>query len=67
MFTLFLAPRDEFVLHKLKKEAEEGAFIVRWSVLDYHRIILASLSRTKVILMIILLRMAELKNCEMIA
>uniref|UniRef100_A0A671SCJ0 Tyrosine-protein kinase n=1 Tax=Sinocyclocheilus anshuiensis TaxID=1608454 RepID=A0A671SCJ0_9TELE len=38
---------DEFVLQKLKKEAEEGAFIVRWSVLDYHRIILASLSRTK--------------------
>uniref|UniRef100_A0A8C1CQM3 non-specific protein-tyrosine kinase n=1 Tax=Cyprinus carpio carpio TaxID=630221 RepID=A0A8C1CQM3_CYPCA len=31
---------DEFVLQKLKKEAEEGAFIVRWSVLDYHRIIL---------------------------
>ncbi|XP_039541897.1 non-receptor tyrosine-protein kinase TYK2 isoform X2 [Pimephales promelas] len=38
---------DEFVLQKLKKEPEEGAFIVRWSVLDYHRIILASLSRTK--------------------
>ncbi|XP_043090006.1 non-receptor tyrosine-protein kinase TYK2 [Puntigrus tetrazona] len=38
---------DEFVLQKLKKEAEEGTFIVRWSVLDYHRIILASLSRTK--------------------
>ncbi|ROL49500.1 Non-receptor tyrosine-protein kinase TYK2 [Anabarilius grahami] len=38
---------DAFVLQKLKKEPEEGAFIVRWSVLDYHRIILASLSRTK--------------------
>ncbi|XP_048047169.1 non-receptor tyrosine-protein kinase TYK2 [Megalobrama amblycephala] len=38
---------DEFVLQKLKKEPEEGAFIVRWSVLDYHRIILASLSQTK--------------------
>lgn len=50
VFTLFLALRDEFVLQKLKKEAEEGAFIVRWSVLDYHRIILASLSRTKVML-----------------
>uniref|UniRef100_A0A8C1ZK34 non-specific protein-tyrosine kinase n=1 Tax=Cyprinus carpio TaxID=7962 RepID=A0A8C1ZK34_CYPCA len=35
---------DEFVLQKLKKEAEEGTFIVRWSVLDYDRIILASLS-----------------------
>uniref|UniRef100_A0A8C1XM71 Tyrosine-protein kinase n=1 Tax=Cyprinus carpio TaxID=7962 RepID=A0A8C1XM71_CYPCA len=34
---------DEFVLQKLKKEAEEGTFIVRWSVLDYDRIILASL------------------------
>uniref|UniRef100_A0A671QZC1 Tyrosine-protein kinase n=1 Tax=Sinocyclocheilus anshuiensis TaxID=1608454 RepID=A0A671QZC1_9TELE len=33
---------DEYVLQKLKKEAEEGAFIVRWSVLDYDRIILAS-------------------------
>uniref|UniRef100_A0A8C1KEW4 Tyrosine-protein kinase n=1 Tax=Cyprinus carpio TaxID=7962 RepID=A0A8C1KEW4_CYPCA len=33
---------DEFVLQKLKKEAEEGAFIVRWSVLDYHRIILCA-------------------------
>uniref|UniRef100_A0A8C1R2T1 Tyrosine-protein kinase n=1 Tax=Cyprinus carpio TaxID=7962 RepID=A0A8C1R2T1_CYPCA len=38
---------DEFVLQKLKKEAEEGTFIVRWSVLDYDRIILASLSQTK--------------------
>ncbi|KAK2916650.1 hypothetical protein Q8A67_001024 [Cirrhinus molitorella] len=38
---------DEFVLQKLKKEADDGAFIVRWSVLDYHRIILASLSRSK--------------------
>uniref|UniRef100_A0A8C1KEH2 Tyrosine-protein kinase n=1 Tax=Cyprinus carpio TaxID=7962 RepID=A0A8C1KEH2_CYPCA len=35
---------DEFVLQKLKKEAEEGAFIVRWSVLDYHRIILCERS-----------------------
>uniref|UniRef100_A0A673LXS5 Tyrosine-protein kinase n=1 Tax=Sinocyclocheilus rhinocerous TaxID=307959 RepID=A0A673LXS5_9TELE len=38
---------DEYVLQKLKKEAEDGAFIVRWSVLDYDRIILASLSQTK--------------------
>uniref|UniRef100_A0A671QZB9 Tyrosine-protein kinase n=1 Tax=Sinocyclocheilus anshuiensis TaxID=1608454 RepID=A0A671QZB9_9TELE len=38
---------DEYVLQKLKKEAEEGAFIVRWSVLDYDRIILASQSQTK--------------------
>ncbi|XP_051994646.1 non-receptor tyrosine-protein kinase TYK2 [Xyrauchen texanus] len=38
---------DEFVLQKLKKEAEDGAFIVRWSVLDYHRLILAALSRTQ--------------------
>lgn len=38
---------DEFVLQKLKRELEEGAFVVRWSALDYHRIILASLSRSK--------------------
>ncbi|TRY89212.1 hypothetical protein DNTS_025391 [Danionella cerebrum] len=37
---------DEFVLQKLKKEAVEGVFLMRWSGLDYHRIILASLSRT---------------------
>ncbi|XP_042360188.1 non-receptor tyrosine-protein kinase TYK2 [Plectropomus leopardus] len=37
---------DDFVLLKLKKEAaEEGAFLVRWSALDYHRIILAVLSK----------------------
>lgn len=50
VFIIFPIARDEFVLQKLKKEPEEGAFIVRWSVLDYHRIILASLSQTKVIL-----------------
>ncbi|XP_049331591.1 non-receptor tyrosine-protein kinase TYK2 isoform X2 [Astyanax mexicanus] len=39
---------DEFVLRKLKKEAvEDGAYIVRWSVLDYHRIILAVLNRAQ--------------------
>uniref|UniRef100_A0A673BZQ3 Tyrosine-protein kinase n=1 Tax=Sphaeramia orbicularis TaxID=375764 RepID=A0A673BZQ3_9TELE len=36
---------DDFVLQKLKKEAtEEGAFLVRWSALDYRRIILAFFS-----------------------
>ncbi|KAM6957676.1 non-receptor tyrosine-protein kinase TYK2 [Aplochiton taeniatus] len=36
---------DDFVLLKLKREAsDEGAFLVRWSVLDYHRIILAVLN-----------------------
>ena len=40
---------DDFVLLKLKKEAaEEGTFLVRWSALDYHRIILAVLNKTKV-------------------
>uniref|UniRef100_A0A4W4EE62 Tyrosine-protein kinase n=1 Tax=Electrophorus electricus TaxID=8005 RepID=A0A4W4EE62_ELEEL len=40
---------DEFVLQKLKKEAADaGAFVVRWSVVDYRRIILAVLSRTEV-------------------
>ncbi|XP_023269688.1 non-receptor tyrosine-protein kinase TYK2 [Seriola lalandi dorsalis] len=39
---------DDFVLLKLKKEAaEEGAFLVRWSALDYHRIILAVLNTNK--------------------
>ncbi|XP_017284854.1 non-receptor tyrosine-protein kinase TYK2 [Kryptolebias marmoratus] len=39
---------DDFVLHKLKKEAaEEGAFLVRWSALDYHRIILAVLNKNE--------------------
>ncbi|KAM4716930.1 non-receptor tyrosine-protein kinase TYK2 [Anableps anableps] len=39
---------EDFVLHKLKREAgEEGAFLVRWSALDYHRIILAVLNRNE--------------------
>uniref|UniRef100_A0A3Q2Q4W7 Tyrosine-protein kinase n=1 Tax=Fundulus heteroclitus TaxID=8078 RepID=A0A3Q2Q4W7_FUNHE len=39
---------DDFVLHKLKKETgEEGTFLVRWSALDYHRIILAVLNRNE--------------------
>ncbi|XP_017310695.2 non-receptor tyrosine-protein kinase TYK2 [Ictalurus punctatus] len=39
---------DEFVLQKLKREhVDEGAYLVRWSVLDYRRIILAVLSRTE--------------------
>lgn len=40
---------DDFVLLKLKKEAaEDGAFLVRWSALDYHRIILAVLNKSEV-------------------
>uniref|UniRef100_A0A673Y7L2 Tyrosine-protein kinase n=1 Tax=Salmo trutta TaxID=8032 RepID=A0A673Y7L2_SALTR len=40
---------DDFVLQRLRKEAvEEGAFLVRWSVLDYHRIILAVLNKSQV-------------------
>ncbi|XP_034045553.1 non-receptor tyrosine-protein kinase TYK2 [Thalassophryne amazonica] len=39
---------DEFVLQKLKKEEKgEGAFLVRWSALDYRRIILAVLHKNK--------------------
>ncbi|XP_054462902.1 non-receptor tyrosine-protein kinase TYK2 isoform X2 [Anoplopoma fimbria] len=39
---------DDFVLLKLKKEAaEEGAFLVRWSALDYRRIILAVLNKNE--------------------
>lgn len=40
---------EEFVLHKLKKDAaEEGVFLVRWSAVDYHSIILAVLKRNEV-------------------
>ncbi|XP_067472134.1 non-receptor tyrosine-protein kinase TYK2 [Thunnus thynnus] len=40
--------QDDFVLLKLKKEAaEEGAFLVRWSALDYRRIILAVLNKNE--------------------
>ncbi|XP_073349940.1 non-receptor tyrosine-protein kinase TYK2 isoform X2 [Pagrus major] len=40
--------QDDFVPLMLKKmAAEEGAFLVRWSALDYHRIILAVLSKNE--------------------
>ena len=40
---------DDFVLMRLKKEAvEEGPFLVRWSVIDYHCIILVVLNRSQV-------------------
>lgn len=46
---LWCVSSDDFVLMKLKKEAaEEGAFLVRWSALDYHRIILAVLNKNEV-------------------
>lgn len=46
---LWCVSSDDFVLLKLKKEAaEEGAFLVRWSALDYHRIILAVLNKNEV-------------------
>lgn len=46
---LWCVSSDDFVLLKLKKEAaEEGAFLVRWSALDYHRIILAVLKKSEV-------------------
>ncbi|KAL0992890.1 hypothetical protein UPYG_G00100610 [Umbra pygmaea] len=39
---------DDFVLQRLRREGdEEGAFLVRWSVLDYHRIILAVLNKSQ--------------------
>lgn len=48
-FFLSFPIRDEFVLQKLKKErVEDGAYLVRWSILDYQRIILAVLSSTEV-------------------
>ena len=40
---------DDFVLMRLRKEAvEEGPFLVRWSVVDYHCIILVVLNRSQV-------------------
>lgn len=46
---LWCVSSDDFVLLKLKKEAaEEGAFLVRWSALDYRRIILAVLNKSEV-------------------
>ncbi len=46
---LWCVSSDDFVLLKLKKEAaEEGAFLVRWSALNYHRIILAILNKNEV-------------------
>ena len=46
---LWCVSSDDFVLLRLKKEAvEEGVFLVRWSALDYHRIILAVLNKNEV-------------------
>lgn len=46
---LWCVSSDDFVLLKLKKEAaEDGAFLVRWSALDYQRIILAVLNKNEV-------------------
>uniref|UniRef100_A0AAX7U952 non-specific protein-tyrosine kinase n=1 Tax=Astatotilapia calliptera TaxID=8154 RepID=A0AAX7U952_ASTCA len=46
---LLHGPIDEFVLSKLKKEAEdEGTFLARWSVVDYNCIILAVLIKNQV-------------------
>lgn len=46
---LGVSPSGDFVLLKLKKEAaEDGAFLVRWSAINYHRIILAVLSKNEV-------------------
>ncbi|XP_061567061.1 non-receptor tyrosine-protein kinase TYK2 isoform X2 [Cololabis saira] len=39
---------DDFVRHKLKREAaEEGVFLVRWSTMEYNRIILAVLNKNE--------------------
>ncbi|XP_061702635.1 non-receptor tyrosine-protein kinase TYK2 isoform X2 [Syngnathoides biaculeatus] len=39
---------DDFVLHKLRKEdAEEEACLVRWSILNYRRLVLAVPNRTQ--------------------
>lgn len=44
----------DFALQKLKKEAtEEGIFLVRWSAVNYHRIILAVLNKNGVVMEVI--------------
>lgn len=41
----------DFALQKLKKEAtEEGTFLVRWSAVSYHRVILAVQNNTGVVM-----------------
>ncbi|XP_036408100.1 non-receptor tyrosine-protein kinase TYK2 [Megalops cyprinoides] len=40
--------REDFALLRLKKEsAEEGVFLLRWSVLDFHRVILTVLNKSQ--------------------
>lgn len=39
------AAREEFVLAKLRREEEEGLYIIRWSVLDFNRLILSVAKR----------------------
>ena len=40
--------REEYALMKLKREAtEEGVFLVRWSAIDYHRLLLVVLGQNK--------------------
>lgn len=54
VFFIYFAFSDEFVLQKLKKECvDDGVYLLRWSVLDYRRIILAVLSRTEVTFMFV--------------
>ncbi|XP_030331122.1 non-receptor tyrosine-protein kinase TYK2 isoform X2 [Strigops habroptila] len=37
--------QEEFVLAKLRREEEEGLYIIRWSVLDFNRMILSVVKR----------------------
>lgn len=40
--------QEEFALMKLKREAaEEGVFLVRWSAIDYHRLLLVVMGQNK--------------------
>jgi len=42
----FPFPREEFVFAKLRREEhEEGLYVLRWSVLDFDRVILAVAKR----------------------
>lgn len=46
LFPFLLAAREEFVFAKLRREEqEEGLYIIRWSVLDFNRMILSVVKR----------------------
>lgn len=48
--SFFLSLRENFALQRLRKESgEEGVFLLRWSVLDFHRVILTVINNGQVV------------------